>query len=88
MPNRAYRIASAEGVNDSSQPFRVQEIARVTLKVEQAIAAHCRGRVTALLSLHRLGEGLSAFERDTLRTRDTQNDPTPELVSRPDDLVC
>ena len=59
-----------------------------SLKVVQAVAAHCQGRMTALLSLDRLGEGLSAFERDTLRTRDTQNDHTPELVSRPDDLVC
>jgi hypothetical protein len=52
---------------DSSQRFRVQEIARVALKVDQAIAAHCQGRMTALLSLDRLGEGLSPFERDTLR---------------------
>ncbi|WP_213765499.1 hypothetical protein [Caballeronia sp. dw_19] len=70
-----------------SQRFRVQEIARVTRKVDQAIAAHCQGRMTALLSLDCLGEGLSAFERDTLRTRDAQNRPTPELVSRQDDLV-
>jgi hypothetical protein len=90
LPNYLYRSASAEGVNDSSQRFRVQEIARVKLKlkVDQAIAAHCQGRMTALLSLDRLGEGLSAFERDTLRTRDAQNRPTPEPVSRSDDLVC
>lgn len=75
-------------MNDSSQRFRVQEIARVTLKVDQAIAAHCQGRMTALLSLDRLGEGLSAFERNTLRTRDAQNRPTSEPVSRPDNLVC
>jgi len=52
------------------------------------LAAHCQGRVTALPSPDRLGEGLSAFERDTLRTRDAQNRPTPELVSRSNDVVC
>jgi hypothetical protein len=30
-------------VNDLSQSFRVQEIARVTRKLDQAIAAHCQG---------------------------------------------
>jgi hypothetical protein len=87
LPNYPYRNASAEGVNDSPQRFRVQEIARVTLKVNQAIAAHCQGRMTALLSLDRLGEGSSAFERDTLLTA-THKTAAPELASRLDDLVC
>ena len=61
----------------------MREIARVTLKVVQAIAAHCQGRMTALLSLDRLGDGLSAFECDTLRTRDAQNDPRLNLSHDP-----